>query len=50
MNWRSHFRNQVNMMLYIHVYFNGVLKEQVELNKELTTIGRRADWRCIVPI
>jgi pSer/pThr/pTyr-binding forkhead associated (FHA) protein len=31
------------MMLYIHVYFNGVLKEQVELGKELTTIGRSKD-------
>ena len=31
------------MMLYIHVYFNGVLKEQVELRKELTTIGRSKD-------
>jgi pSer/pThr/pTyr-binding forkhead associated (FHA) protein len=31
------------MMLYIQVYFNGVLKEQVELRKELTTIGRSKD-------
>jgi pSer/pThr/pTyr-binding forkhead associated (FHA) protein len=31
------------MMLYIHVYFNGVLKEQVGLRKALTTIGRSKD-------
>lgn len=31
------------MMLFIHVYFNGVLKGQVELRKELTTIGRSKD-------
>ena len=27
-------------MVYIHVYFNGVLKEQVALEKKVTTIGR----------
>lgn len=31
------------MMLYIHVYFNGVFKEQVELRKVVTTIGRSRD-------
>lgn len=31
------------MMLYLQVYFNGVLKEQVELRKKLTTIGRSQD-------
>jgi pSer/pThr/pTyr-binding forkhead associated (FHA) protein len=30
-------------MVYIHVYFNGVLKEQVALEKEVTTIGRNED-------
>jgi pSer/pThr/pTyr-binding forkhead associated (FHA) protein len=30
-------------MEYIHVYFNGVLKEQVALEKEITTIGRSKD-------
>jgi pSer/pThr/pTyr-binding forkhead associated (FHA) protein len=30
-------------MVYIHVYFNGVLKEQVGLEKEVTTIGRSKD-------
>ena len=27
-------------MLYIQVYLNGVLHEQVEFNKAVTTIGR----------
>jgi len=30
-------------MLYIQVYFNGVLKDQYELGKEVTTIGRSED-------
>jgi pSer/pThr/pTyr-binding forkhead associated (FHA) protein len=30
-------------MVYIDVYFNGVLKEQVALEKALTTIGRSKD-------
>jgi pSer/pThr/pTyr-binding forkhead associated (FHA) protein len=30
-------------MVYIDVYFNGVLKEQVALGKALTTIGRSKD-------
>jgi pSer/pThr/pTyr-binding forkhead associated (FHA) protein len=31
------------MMVYIDVYFNGALKEQVALQKALTTIGRSKD-------
>jgi pSer/pThr/pTyr-binding forkhead associated (FHA) protein len=31
------------MMVYIDVYFNGVLKEQVALKNALTTIGRNQD-------
>jgi len=43
MNWQKHLRSRGKMMLYIDVYFNGVLKEQVALKKELTTIGRSQD-------
>ena len=43
MNWQDHLRSRGKMMLYIDVYFNGVLKEQVALRKELTTIGRSKD-------
>lgn len=43
MNWQDHLRSRGKMMLYIDVYFNGVLKEQVALRKELTTIGRGKD-------
>lgn len=35
-------------MLYIQIYFNGVLHEQVEPNKAVTTIGRGTAMQFIV--
>lgn len=43
MNWQDHLSIRGKIMLYIDVYFNGVLKEQVALRNEITTIGRSED-------